>query len=816
MNRTDLLIERSLKSVYQQKNVNPKEIFIIDDNLKKDKNDKYSTEYHNIKWRVNSFRKEFFKIKFSDGKIPEGHFHTNILPNKRTHGNSGTGAWNTAIYQSLKYGRNNYIAILDDDDEWDENYLKRCLNKTKINRKKTNKEFVLAVISCILRREREKDIEMNINENNFNRNEFFIGNPGFQGSNMFIRLREFLMIGCFDESLKSTTDRDVAIRLIELKEMLEYPKFKFIKEPLVIHHADEENRVTNKYSNKKSGLDLFYRKYIHQMDNDVKEKSLERAKRYFNYNYSEVNQKNVSSSNFNEYNGKPFNLIIGVISSDLIVIKEFLKSFYQIFNTDLLKDYRIIILENTDDEYEIRPIISYFRNEKQINIELIDLNKQKELIKEYPFYYLFNEELINKKSIAFSRSLIQWILYNRSMDLYNGNSIVWIIDDDNMFNNLIYDEKQNKIEIKTRDFFSIISHFKHNGKMDAILGTVTDAPPLPFLSTLRTQALDLLFNLIWFSKQNPKNNFDRFIHHNFTFIENNRDFYYDLSSEYFEHLESPFWWYPIGRRCEKNYHAFNIFLEEIALINKGANIFRPIILNNYEWGKINGKSIYRGGNTIIYDLEMLRVPNIIPNISKGNKKLITRRSDFNWAIINKYMFNRNICEIKLPLRHHRRLQNSKVLANQEKLSRDIYGMVFYRTLEEILRENYEKDRTKILKKAVILFKKRYRDYINRIKVNLYRTEFLLKKAVKVLRDNKNWWYKNEYRIFMNDNIQNAIYSLESLSYEISKRKMQKYINSIKNADNLMNYEVYNDFINFLEDIKRKLLISNLLENNFEV
>ncbi len=310
MKRTDLLIGRSLHSVYQQKDVNPKEIFIIDDNIKKESSDYCSTEYHNIKWRVLNFRKEFLKKIFNDGVIPEWYFHTTVLPNKRTQGNSGTGAWNTAIYQSIRYGKNNYIAILDDDDEWNEHYLKRCLDETKIENKESNKGFVLAVITCINRREKERDVLLKIDEKNFKINNFYIGNPGFQGSNIFIRLREFLKLGCFDESLKSTTDRDVAIRLIELKNTLEYSKFKFIADPLVIHHAENENRITAIYKNKKMGLDLFYRKYIHLMADDVKKLSLQRAKDLFNYDYVEIEQKPKNFHKSNEYKGRPFYLII--------------------------------------------------------------------------------------------------------------------------------------------------------------------------------------------------------------------------------------------------------------------------------------------------------------------------------------------------------------------------------------------------------------------------------------------------------------------------------------------------------------------------
>jgi len=802
MKRTDLLIERSLLSVYQQKNVNPKEIFIIDDNIKKESSDYYSIEYHNIKWRVKDFRKEFLKKKFNDGVVPEWYFHTTVLPNKRTQGNSGTGAWNTALYQSIMYGKNNYIAILDDDDEWNEHYLKRCLEETKIENIESDKHFVLAVITCIKRREKERDILLKINENNFKIDNFYIGNPGFQGSNIFIRLREFLKLGCFDESLKSSTDRDVAIRLIELKNTLKYSKFKFIAEPLVLHHAENENRITAIYNNKKMGLDFFYRKYIHLMADDVRKLSLKRAKDLFDYDYAEIEQKLKTFRGLNQYKGKPFNLVIGVISSELKTLKEFLKSFDNISNKNLLNDYKIIILENTDNEYKIRPIISYFINKKGFKIELIKIEQQKIICKTYPFHHFFEEEKINEKSIAFSRSLLQWIVYNRSNELFNSNCVAWIIDDDLMFNNLSYDEGNGKMAIYKQDFLSLISYFKYNSnKIDAILGTVTDAPPLPFLSSLRTQMLDLVFNLKWFMSQNPEKIFDKNIRHNLPFIDNNRDFYYDLSSEYYEHIECPLWWYPIEEECKTNYKAFKAFLKDISLIRKGTNVFRPIVLRNHSWGAIIGESIYRGGNTILYDLEMLKIPNIIANISKDNKKLLHRRSGFNWALINKYIFNKKIFEITIPLRHHRRLQTSTIMISQEKLSSDLIGMVFYRTLEEILQKRFEKNKEKIFNDAVNLFRKIYRDYINQLKINITRTEFLLKTAINILEDKKFWWYKNEYRPDLNYNIQKALYSLKTLSYEIGKRRMQEYIKTISKDGYLINNNIYIDVINKIDEIQ---------------
>jgi len=98
-------------------------------------------------------------------------------------------------------------------------------------------------------------------------------------------------------------------------------------------------------------------------------------------------------------------------------------------------------------------------------------------------------------------------------------------------------------------------------------------------------------------------------------------------------------------------------------------------------------------------------------------------------------------------------------------------MVFYRTLEEILKKRFEKNKEKIFKDTVNLFRKIYRDYVKRLKINITRTEFLLKTAINILENKKFWWYKNEYRPNLNDNIQKALYSLKTLFYEISKRKI---------------------------------------------
>jgi len=804
MKRTDLLIERSLKSVYEQKDMNPYAIYIVDDNEKQNTEDEYSTEYHNIKFRVKQFRKEFFSEKFEDGKVPPYHFHTTVLPNRRTHGNSGTGAWNTAIYRarregSKKFKRKIYIAILDDDDEWDPNYLKRCLDK--VNKEKVKEP--IGVVSGIKRIEEDSTEKIIPDPECFTQKDFLIGNPGFQGSNIFLRLRELLYIGGFDESLKSATDRDLGIRLVQYCNKQDDVTLEFIQEPLVFHYADEDQRVTANKENKKRGLDVFYRKYMHLMDEETRDLSMQRAKKLFDYEYDEVHEKPKEPTNkFSKSDLNEFNLIVGTITDNKDTIKSFLESFSKM-DFDALNDYLIVILENAEKEFEVRPIIRYFKEEKGLNIDFLTLESQKDIVKEKWFRKLFDHEKPGeRKSIAFNRSIIQYYCYQKSKKLFGLDNVVWIIDDDNKFECLIGDERLDTIIPK--NYFEMISYYKEENIADAILGTVVDAPPLPFLSTLRTQVLDIYFTLEWFSNQDPKAKFDRNYSHNYPFIKNNRDFYYDMSSDFFTHLECPFWWLPIGEQPETNYDAFKLFLQDLGMLKDGTNICRPLCLAENRWGDENGQSVFRGGNTIIFDLEMLKVPNMIPEIKYEEEKISARRSDFNWTLVNKFIFGKEIRQVKLPLRHDRRLQSSGFQYNREKLIRDIYGRIFYRVYKDLLDEGIDNLEEKHYEKARKKFQSLFRRNISMLKINLERTRILLEWIIDELENTKNWWYgKQKYREETNLDLNVAISSMKSIEFDVEKRKSQD-LEAILEDYKKIDVEMFKEIIEKTREIRSQV------------
>lgn len=777
--RTKLLLERSLKSVYEQININPHQIYIVDDNPVKE-GKWYSAEHKNIEKVINDLRKDILRPKFDKFKKKrethnlkfESYFHTNLIQNTRTKGFSGTGAWNSGAFKALRYSKRNYfLAFLDDDDEWMPNYLKTLFKsvveqeKRKINGKLKNIKTI-ASIAGFLRIEKEKEIKIQAKCENFNKESFFLSNPGLQGSNLFIELKTFWTIGGFDESLKSATDRDLGIRLAEYVRIRPSKKVAFIDDILVNHYAISENRVTTNSDNKKQGLDLFYRKYYHQFSKELQEKSLKRAKRLFNYDISNIksntNNNQISKSEIKE-TIKSFNLVIGTISDNANNLIELFKSFYSLYQKHgkWLKGYRFLVLENTSNKYEIRPIIDYFVTKKNLNIELIENTK-------------------NGISIAENRTYLQQKVYEKGNEEFNNNQISWIIDDDHLFK---FDTKK---VIKTPNYFKFISEQKEH-QVDAVFGQISDAPPLPFLNTLRTQLIDFYYNLTYFANCNPK---DKFELNNLQKVNIERkEFYYDLSSKNYQHLEYPY--YQHSNELT-NKEAFQSFLKETALLSNGVNTFRKLTFKEEMLGVVTNKpSIYRGGNTIIYNSKLLLTPNYTP------EKEYNRRSDFNWSIINKNIFNHKLYEIILPLKHDRKLQKTPLITNETKLQADIKGLIFYRLFENIISKENWKDKT-VHKNELRYYEQVKNQTFRKIKINNYRTQNLIHLILEILKDVKLWWFENKYRAEINYDVQQNIFTLEVLKIELGKRKFQILIQDLED-----NMKIDNEFINrVIDEMKR--------------
>ena len=125
-----------------------------------------------------------------------------VLPNTRTRNVSGTGAWNTGIHHTLKeWGERPsscFVAVLDDDDEWMPDHIAACTQVIHTQ----PEDRVVWVVSGIERR-RGTQLRVDIPCAPLTVDEFLVGNPGIQGSNIFMELRTLLAAGTFNEYLDS-------------------------------------------------------------------------------------------------------------------------------------------------------------------------------------------------------------------------------------------------------------------------------------------------------------------------------------------------------------------------------------------------------------------------------------------------------------------------------------------------------------------------------------------------------------------------------------------------------------------------------------
>jgi len=196
--------------------------------------------------------------------------------NERSSGASGS--WNTAIdflFAKVSDPGRVYVAVLDDDDAWCPNYLQECC--------KAVHDGHLDMVASDLRRFESIDEEPLIEKSPacLHVDDFLIGNPGIQGSNLFIRLSLLLSAGGFDEELRSCTDRDLCIRLADLG----YIRYGRLPLALVDHFADPcRPRLSTRGSAAKlEGLTAFWKKYFGRMTPDQRAAFSERASSLFDW-----------------------------------------------------------------------------------------------------------------------------------------------------------------------------------------------------------------------------------------------------------------------------------------------------------------------------------------------------------------------------------------------------------------------------------------------------------------------------------------------------------------------------------------------------
>jgi glycosyltransferase involved in cell wall biosynthesis len=388
-----------------------------------------------------------------------------LIKNKYAH--NYAGSLNTAIHGIISdrlfkaYDFSDiYIAFLDDDDSWHENYIDEC-EKSIMH----NEDFVISGINyCNEDGTKTLSISQKIEIG-----DFLKGNPHIQGSNTFIKFSTLLKSGMFDENMPSTTDRDLFVRV-----MLLNPSYTVINKWLVdINAYNARERITNSTVKKAEGLKKFYYKYGGLMSNEIKTAFFERAERMFQVKWNEIEktaQTHISSKkiycNAKKYCGK---LTIGFIATEYKLGLRLLKQLIALKR----KKTKILVLINfTNNTYEYENLLK----QSGYTYKLITHDRLLKDIKNYSLAGLVVKNQIEKIpicDIAVSRSLLQHYLYCNTKE----GDVVWVLDDDMELYDLMLEA--NSLSKNKADIDGTIE--KYRNAYDAVRGNYAVDAPLPTL-----------------------------------------------------------------------------------------------------------------------------------------------------------------------------------------------------------------------------------------------------------------------------------------------------------------------------------------------
>lgn len=569
-----------------------------------------------------------------------------LIKNNRTKNLSG--AVNTALLQliSEEFNPNNtYISILDDDDTWNPKYIKSCYNEAL----DTNNDWI---ISGIIRYESISKGHLQKIPNTINTDEFFAGNPNIQGSNLFIRFSRLLEAGGFDEKMVSTTDRDLCIRL----SMLPNITYCIINDHLVNHYAlNDPCRLSYpKSERKKQGLEYFYHKYSPLMSSDIEIRFLNRCNTLFGINIENTLQNGMKNKSELCYNCQnTFSIIVGFSAKRSDSTNTLLNDLQNISDRGLLLSKIIIIDDFIDGTDSLISLVSGYT--QFISIKVITRKEIAKMNKKNAFG--FNAVGSDGKGISSIRTVLHHYLYAESKGYEN--PAIWILDDDVRLE--FYDENQKIRKIDPEHLIADFSNLKNNG-FDFAVGPITGDPPIPAMSIVRTQLLDLYYNLVKEERRTTKLN-----KYN---VESDPDYYYDYSDLHYTHLENPIWTNDLSK---------NQLIDLFIGISHGKSVTRPCFSNN-EISKYTEHSLplIRGGNSVIFNPECLRQFHTISPLTNGIR---WKRGDSLWSLFSMMCGGFKAGKMLTGVRHERTQSNGAILSDTILLS-DFWGSSLIKALND--------------------------------------------------------------------------------------------------------------------------------------
>lgn len=226
---------------------------------------------------IVSDRRSFSKKEEETLLNAAGGCPLHVLSNRFSQGAAGT--WNTGLQWLTHRGTTGYVAILDDDDVWDPEHIAECEQKC------TEEPDVVLSGLRVLKQGSELPREP---LRNVTRDDFLAGNPGWQGSNTFVKLATLMRIGGFSDGMPSTNDRDLAVRLLSLPDL----SIAFTGRMTATWHLGTQPDALSRpgSAEKREGLQMFLQRHGHLMSAQIRAQFVERARNLFALDLEDVLQ----------------------------------------------------------------------------------------------------------------------------------------------------------------------------------------------------------------------------------------------------------------------------------------------------------------------------------------------------------------------------------------------------------------------------------------------------------------------------------------------------------------------------------------------
>ena len=675
--------------------------------------------------------------QLTDGTVRPWRPDEDVELLRNRHSRGASGAWNTgldALLRTCGDPARVYVAILDDDDCWETEHLASCL----VLARRRDLDLVAAPF---LRITEGKAPETVFPPERLDAADFLVGNPGIQASNLVCRLSVLLEAGLFDEALPSCTDRDLCIRIAELPGI----RYGGTSHPTVRHYACRSRlRLSTPGSAPRlAGLDRFFRKYRGRMNDAERARFRNRAGALFAWR--EKPSEPVGSRDDCDLPearqcvravGEPVHLIVGTITGDgrLENLRGLLEDLRKLDGDPGLSGLDVLVLENGDRPGGGSGLGALVERERAQGLRI------------YPIYReAWAEGSAGQLPIAPARSELQAHLY--AFASRRPGAVVWILDDDMRLDPLAAGE-DGLLRRRRQALVPVLQALRRRhaeGDADIAIGAYSGAPPLPFAASVRVQLVDLAASLQWFAALDPEDALPERSAENAAQRSGRQDWYYDLSRNETDHLETPFWATPAfpGERVGE---AFARLAANAERILAGEQLFRPLAAETGDTGTVCAQ-LRRGGNTFVLDIETLR---LAPNPAPAVDGRPGRRSDMVWTLLQQRYFGKRTVAAPVAI-YHDRGHAPAIAPDLERIVDDIRGHAVLAALEDSPEALVALDNAEIKAVAgeiddfVRRAEERLEDRLAAFRLSFHRVRGLARVIRALADDERAWWADEDWR-----------------------------------------------------------------------